>query len=964
LGDQCLAIRTPGSADEILLLFRRTVTAGSANFALVAKNGVPLQILKLLTSGSRDFAKEDILDAVGYTGTDHENYLRRQVSDLRERLGDDIEDPIFIVNIRGFGYGLVMLADKFDDGNGQREWTQRGFGPLPEMLAEVADNNSVDQPTRHLHGVPAFGRLFGREDEIEAALSRWPTDIPTALLIWGAPGIGKSALALRLLNDPRTIQQFKERRFWFRCDGRESAEDLKQYIASKWFGLTPAGEHDASGALTSVPLEGQVWRRLSEAPAACVIDNFETLHKNDPVESVNFLRVLCGLPNVWVIVTRHGRVPPGGINWSAPIEPTALSPTDAMAMFCNIGDNWRHLDDTRLPALLDDLAGIPRAIELLAHQAIGADLGILVRRWQDQGTLILKRLSNDKREDSLPRTYDFVLEHLSEDARHMLRLLACLPIGILEDEIGDAFGGPSAFDSAQELIQMAIVSRESGRLRLSPLLRDYVSRRYPAIHADTAPIRRHFMGVAFALHDLSSDRGPARVEETEEFLQGPLARLSDEFPNVTWAVGQSLEMGEATWFDPLETPIKTTLADSILPNGAQRLKARRIERAFRSKIAVADASVCLGRFSLSHDNLEKAEAYFDAAKKIYEAMTDWHGKGTCLFELEEIKRYRGQSVSADAYHEVKDIFTFTGDRLGVFDCLCRIGDIKRDEKDYAWARECFEEALSIARAEDYASAEADAIAGLSELAIDLKQYDIAGTLLQDARRLFTGAKDRPGLSRIDIGFIKLALLQGDYSAAATRGKETLEELRTIGDKWNEAVCLLLLGHNASECDELDDAVAHYKQAVETGRLVGNVDAAFDATVRLSVIYLARKLPSEAAIWIREAEEGLRRLSSRRQNGDARARLALQLGEIALDQDDRAGAEDHYQKALSLFENERDQEQTIHCIIGLGDVATRRTHWGEAKAFYEQAMKISQEIGDRRREVICTQRLDDLAARTA
>ena len=127
-GSHCLVIRSPNSAHEALLLYRRHSAKPGAE--QVADNNTPLRILRLLTSNVDEYSASDIGNAIAYAGTNVGDYLRRQVADLRENLGDDASSPTLIRTVRGFGYQFCSPVQSLFGQEGARKWNELGFGLL------------------------------------------------------------------------------------------------------------------------------------------------------------------------------------------------------------------------------------------------------------------------------------------------------------------------------------------------------------------------------------------------------------------------------------------------------------------------------------------------------------------------------------------------------------------------------------------------------------------------------------------------------------------------------------------------------------------------------------------------------------------------------------------------------------------------------------------------------------------
>ncbi len=247
------------------------------------------------------------------------------------------------------------------------------------------------------------------------------------LRIEGPPGIGKSTLALAVLQDDETRAKFGARRYWIRCDEFSSTDLLIEGMGVRWFGLTP-----------NPNMRGQLKAALAAAPAAVAIDNFETLwayQEGERRPSEGWLAELLGLGNVWLMVTIQGHHQPGTLEWQA-VEPARLGEADATELFCRVSGQRQHVSDPRLPELLRDLEGVPHAIQLMARQSSSEDsLSGLEERWREFHTAMLRDGPGKDRTDSLDASYEFALRNplLDADAggnaHRLLRILAAVPGG-------------------------------------------------------------------------------------------------------------------------------------------------------------------------------------------------------------------------------------------------------------------------------------------------------------------------------------------------------------------------------------------------------------------------------------------------------------------------------------------------------------------------------------------------------
>jgi tetratricopeptide (TPR) repeat protein len=98
------------------------------------------------------------------------------------------------------------------------------------------------------------------------------------------------------------------------------------------------------------------------------------------------------------------------------------------------------------------------------------------------------------------------------------------------------------------------------------------------------------------------------------------------------------------------------------------------------------------------------------------------------------------------------------------------------------------------------------------------------------------------------------------------------------------------------------------------------------------------------------------------NSVQQASTWLALGDLSLARSDLDGARDHYDDALSLFQQAGDQLGEANGIKSLGDIALRRSDLDGAWERYEQALPLYQQAGDLLGEANCVKSLGDIGLR--
>ncbi|HEX4170244.1 MAG TPA: tetratricopeptide repeat protein [Bryobacteraceae bacterium] len=650
---------------------------------------------------------------------------------------------------------------------------------LKEGMKVLLERVQPPQPPS-TYTLPDLGHFIGRDAEREEAVARWLSAGHQPLLIQGESGIGKSTLALAVLHHADVRERFGARRYQIRCDALESAAHLKAEMGRRWFGLEPGAR-----------IAEQVLARLEEAPAALVVDNLESmLRKNDATESEEWLRSLLGLKTVWLIATLLAHEQPGGMRWSKPAEPKRLSPEAARELFCVIAGE-EHRRDPRLDRLLADQQGVPRAIELLAHQTGGApDLSLLAARWESSGTLVLQRLGGKDRETSLARSYELAMEGVDEGARRLLGVLACLSAGLRHEDIPsitETINETTQLDAAAALERTTLAYFETGRLRLLTNLRDYLRRKHPA-SANEAELPRDF----FQRMALQGEKvGEAGGQEA-------VALLSENFPNVAWAIAASLDAGNVA-----AIPAASALAEfsrfSGLGDANLLIRAAGLAARGGDLMGQANCTRRLGLMALARSDHEQAELRYGEALALHRQAGDVRGEASCIEGLGHIALGRlNYEQAGQRYEEALPLFRQVSGVVGEANCVKGLGEIALARSDHEQAQQRFEKALPLYWEVGHLLGVANCIQRLGDIALERSNHEQARQVYEEAWPLYRQVGSVLGEAHCIRRLGDIALRRSDHEQARQRYEEAWPLYRQVGDVLGEAHCIQRLGDIALE----------------------------------------------------------------------------------------------------------------------------------------------------------------------
>jgi len=330
----------------------------------------------------------------------------------------------------------------------------------------------IPKPTQH---------LVGRTQVVNSMVDALTMDKPARLAVLGTCGIGKTTVALAVLNDPRVKVKFDKNRIFLRCDGVDTASAILTSLASAIHGRA-VDSPSLSGASLLEPLEGS---------KLLVLDNLESAWQTSEQEAVeDLLRDVTGVTDLSMLITMRGALRPVTVQWSQPflpqLQPLLLS--DSKLMYLSISGRE---DDESLDELLELLGGLPLAIELMANQGQTSTPAELLQSYHKEKTSLLKRGTEATRLTSLAVSIEVSLKSPpmtnGPEALELLSMLALLPEGLaVDDNIWKALPKFQKGDEAMRALQqVALASKTELTLGWWPVLyvlppiRDFLLYAYP-----------------------------------------------------------------------------------------------------------------------------------------------------------------------------------------------------------------------------------------------------------------------------------------------------------------------------------------------------------------------------------------------------------------------------------------------------------------------------------------------------
>ena len=692
------------------------------------------------------------------------------------------------------------------------------FGDLAPFLRGLRTGPGIGrkaQPSSPAPGqaalLPPAPRCFGREAEIEDLVSTLLATPAPPVPLLGPPGIGKSAITLVALNDPRVANRYGKRRFFIRCDSATSRDMLVAEIARN------------AGLQVGPNLEATLLAMLESAPVALAVDNAETPWEADTLPVEEFLAQLAAVPGLALIASLRGATRPGTVKWRQAIQPRQLPLLEARKAFLAIAGE-KFASDPHLDELLGALDGIPLAITLLGYASEGEpDLNGLWARWQQERIDILQRAGADHRLLNLEVSYEISLKgpRMTVEGLRLLRVLGCLPDGAAHGDLGAVYPG-YGHKAAAVLRQVGLAFDEAGRLRVLTPLREYMWRKHPPQPGELEPVLAHYLDLAISYGGKTGQEGGADA----------ITRLTTETGNMQAMILRALDEAQPGLAIQAALSLAEFMRFTGLGGTALLEKAVRIAQNLDSHENItANCIYSLGDIAQARSDHEGARQRYEEALPLYQRVGSILGQANCIRSLGEPSPWPVPTTTGarQRYEEALPLYQRVGDILGQANCIYSLGDIAQARSDHEGARQRYEEALPLYQRVGAILGQANCIRSLGDIALARSDHEGARQRYEEALPLYQRVGSILGQANCIRSLGDIALARSDHEGARQRYEEALglyeqiQEPYSIG--WTHRR-LARIARNDNERRQQVAAASTAWQSIGRGDLVESLNNEF------------------------------------------------------------------------------------------------------------------------------------------
>jgi predicted ATPase/DNA-binding XRE family transcriptional regulator len=685
-----------------------------------------------------------------------------------------------------------LLADYFRVPNDEREafitFARSGRAAYtPPSSKTQSDEDLARAPWRGIYlrqtNLPAIlTPLLGREQEVAEARDLILRPKTRLLTFTGAPGIGKTRLALQVASE--LVEQFDHGAFFVDLAPVVDPDHVLPTVG-RAIGLKEAG---------GWPMERVLVEFVRERRMLILMDNFEQVLD----AATGVVRLMEASPWLKVLVTsrealrvrgeRRFPVPPLPLPDLRQLPPAEELPSYAsVELFVERAEEvlphfqLTHSNGQDVAAVCVGLDGLPLAIELAAARADYLTPGQMQAELESRLNLVTTGARDlPDRQRTLRSAIEWSYALLSESEQRLFRSLSVFVGGCTLDAV-EAVCAVDVPNLVWTLVDKNLLRQQEGvdgQLRFTMLetIREY------------ALGRLHESGETATLQERHAAYFMRLAEEGEPELMGPqgakwVEQLEREHDNLQAVLGGLLLCGSHEKAFRLAAALERFwYIRGYFTEGRMWIETI-LERASNDGPTLdrGDVHSALGHVVWSQGNRQRARALYKESLAIFRALGNKEGIARALHGLGSEARDRGDYAKARRYYEESlTLRRELGDTRGVSVTLAFLGAIAHFQGATEEAKSKLEESLAISRKINSKHNTSNALNILATIALDEGDLTQATALLEEslqiARELGWGVQ--VGYCLRDLGFVELQ--KGSHDRAKALYQESLSIGKELG----------------------------------------------------------------------------------------------------------------------------------------------------------------------------------------
>lgn len=337
---------------------------------------------------------------------------------------------------------------------------------------------------------------------------------------------------------------------------------------------------------------------------------------------------------------------------------------------------------------------------------------------------------------------------------------------------------------------------------------------------------------------------------------------------------------------------------------------------------------------------ERAEGYLNQALQNSRASNDTVNVVTTLINLGKIVLDRGMTIQAKEHlQEALRLSYTTGDVKQITDALTNLGEVAIELLDYAEAEKHLLEGLQIAREIHYQEGIVALLMNLSTLEDRrgnfLKSEEYASEGLIMARSIEDGERISALLSNL----AAVASKRGDYSKQEQYFQESLSLARLMNNRHRISRLIINLGGMAINRGDYPQAGMYLEEGLGLAREIGNPKRIIHALSNLGILEANRGNNVEAEHHLAEGLKLAREIEWREEIGH----LLAKLGAVAGNLKNYTKAEEYLQESLQIARESDPNENMCEILKTLGWVISELGDLTRAETNLLEGLHIARKI---------------------
>ena len=678
------------------------------------------------------------------------------------------------------------------------------------------DPSKLPQGNSSSRRIPSKPPIFHGRDALVSELADKLTAVSddgkhAHIAILAAGGMGKTSLALAVMEDKKVVAKFREENcYWVPCDQMMSSSLLLDTLYSH-LQVQCVIKNSFDNILDKL-------YTLSE-PIVLLLDNFETPWASDAKVAENILRAIAKIPKVAIFLTMRGSNPPSrDIIWY-PVPLASVDAAHSRQIYEEIYPKSRG--DPNLPKLLEQLGHLPLAVTLMATLANKTKFKAskLLKDWDRIGPDLLESNS-----DSMSKSIQLSIKSKPindhPDALLLLAILSMLPAGISNDELERWTDILSNCGSALVALRdTALAQQGEDTLFILPVIRSFV------LHP------------GHISHDILHCARQCVQDACYKFLKQHKSSDPSQFKDNTRAVSQEESNLKSILLDAADSNSPDSIAadQTALIEGLLALcwhqyhtrpRAELIERTLElvkhhdKKAAIAEALRCYGGILFRLNRFDDAAGKLIMARDAFVDLNDKFNAALCSLKL--ILVYGYQQSWANVEKAMEEARVLVKDAQSPYldaKYLLRHGNVLWMNRHHHDAIEPLNQAKEEFSKLDKPLDVAQSVFFLGECYLRLEMYDDARSSLDHALYECEYYENDGYVAQVLQRSADLSMAIGDYDGGFAAARRALEKYRLLGSPLGVVQSLQLLGKIWLYREEYDDARKAFQESLKNLELL-------------------------------------------------------------------------------------------------------------------------------------------------